>query len=157
MKIEGPLDRLLLDFKANLEGAELGWDERPIKLADQPGSLFLTGELTPGRLELSHGRLQMPPLEIRAQAHIDRSAETRFQCALDLAPLPLEQTLPFLPAMQRFALQGELRITSYNVCYTKLLRDSKVNLRIGQFANQHIISAITLQFHQPIKAFLLTP
>jgi len=108
LEIVGPLDRLLLDFKANLEGAELGWDERPIKLADQPGSLFLTGELTPGRLELSHGRLQMPPLEIRAQAHVDRSAEKRFQCAFDLAPLPLEQTLPFLPAMQRFALQGEL-------------------------------------------------
>jgi uncharacterized protein YhdP len=55
---------------------------------------------------LSHGRLQVAPLEVRAEGGIDRAQDKAFRMALDLAPLPLQEVVPFLPALERFALRG---------------------------------------------------
>jgi uncharacterized protein YhdP len=106
LKVEGSPEQLTLDLQANLQEIALRWGERPVKSAGDPGNLFLTGRVTPGRLELSHGRLQMPPLEVRAEGGSDRAQDQAFRLALDLAPLPLKEVVPFLPALERYALRG---------------------------------------------------
>ena len=106
LKVEGPPEQLTLDLQADLQEIALRWGEQPVKSTGDPGSIFLTGRLTPGRLELSHGRLQVPPLEVRAEGGIDRALNKAFRVALDLAPLPLKEVVPFLPALERYALRG---------------------------------------------------
>jgi hypothetical protein len=106
LKAEGPPELLTIDLQADLQAIALHWGEQPAKSTGDPGSFFLTGRLTPGRAELSHGRLQVPPLEVRAEGGIDRAQDKAFRVALDLAPLPLQEVVPFLPALERFALRG---------------------------------------------------
>jgi uncharacterized protein YhdP len=106
LKVEGPPEQLTLDLQAELQEIALRWGEQPVKSTGEPGSLFLATRLTPGRLELSHGRIQIPPLEIRAEGSIDRAQNKAFRVALDLAPLPLKEVVPFLPALERYALRG---------------------------------------------------
>jgi hypothetical protein len=107
MKVEGPPEQLMLDLQGDLQEIALRWGERPVKLTGEAGNLFLTGQLTADRLELSHSRLQMPPLEIRARGSVEFSKDHSFRLALDLASLPLKEVLPFLPSLDRFALRGE--------------------------------------------------
>lgn len=106
LKIEGPPEQLTLDLQGDLREIALRWGEQSVKSAGEAGNIFLTGKLTPGRLELSHGRLQVPPLEVRARGGIDRAGDKGFRVALDLAPLPLQEVVPFLPSLERFALRG---------------------------------------------------
>jgi hypothetical protein len=106
LKVEGPPEQLTLDLQAELQEIALRWGEQPVKSTGEPGSLFLAARLTPGRLELSHGRIQIPPLEVRAEGGIDRAQDKAFRVALDLAPLPLKEVVPFLPALERYALRG---------------------------------------------------
>lgn len=106
LEAEGPPEQLTLDLQADLREIALRWGEQPVKSTGDPGSLFLIGELTPGRLELSHGRLRVPPLEVRAEGGIDRAQDKAFRVALDLAPLPLKEVVPFLPSLERYALRG---------------------------------------------------
>ncbi|HXV19795.1 MAG TPA: AsmA family protein, partial [Desulfuromonadales bacterium] len=128
LKVEGPPEQVTLDLQANLQEIALHWGEQPVKSTGDPGSIFLTGKLTPGRLELSHGRLQAPPLEVRAEGGIDRAPDKAFRVAIDLAPLPLKEIVPFLPALERFALRGaasgQFEITG---------SDGKINNRTGTF------------------------
>jgi uncharacterized protein YhdP len=106
LHVEGSPAQLTLDLQADLQEVALLWGEQPAKSTGDPGNLFLTGRLTPGRLELSHGRLQMSPLEVRAEGGIDRAQDKAFRLAVDLAPLPLKEVVPFLPALERYALRG---------------------------------------------------
>jgi len=107
LKIEGPQEQLIFDLQADLLEVALRWGEQQAKSTGTPGSIFLTGSVTPGRIELSHGRLKVSPLEVRASAHMDRSRIRAFRAGLELAPLPLKELVPFLPPLERFALQGE--------------------------------------------------
>jgi len=107
LKIEGPTANLTLDLQADLQSIDLRWDKRPIKAIGEPGSFFLTGLLQPERVELSHSRLQLPPLEIRSRGSIDRRQDHPFHLKLDLSPLPIPEILPFVPALDRFALRGD--------------------------------------------------
>lgn len=106
LKAEGPADQLTLDLQADLQGVSLRWGEQKVKSTGDPGNLFLTGRLTPARLELSHSRLQVPPLEVRAEGGINLAQDNAFRVALDLAPLPLKEVVPFLPSFEKFVLRG---------------------------------------------------
>lgn len=107
LKIEGPAAQLTFDLQADLQAVDLRWDKRPVKASGEPGNFFLTGILFPERFELSHSRLQLPPLEIRSRGSIDRNQAHPFHLNLDLAPLPLSEILPFVPVLDRFAIRGE--------------------------------------------------
>jgi len=108
IRLEGPPQRLLLDLRANLEGIVINWEEKPVKAAGAPGDLFLTGEISSDRLELSHGRLQLAPLELRGRGEIKRQGKRDFFLALDLAPLQLQAATPFLPPLERLAPRGAI-------------------------------------------------
>jgi hypothetical protein len=110
LKITGPLDRLVLDLQADLKYVSGRLDQKLNKPAGLDGNIFLTGEITPERLELSFGRLSIPPLELRARGVLQREEDKNFSLSLDVAPLDLEKARFRTPLLERFAPRGELAL-----------------------------------------------
>lgn len=108
--LAGTTERLLLDLQADLSHLTAQLGEKLNKPAGLAGNLFLTGEFTPGRLELSHSRLAVAPLELRARGSLERGRDRSFTLAVDVAPLDLEQAREHTSLLERFAPRGAVAL-----------------------------------------------
>jgi uncharacterized protein YhdP len=110
LTLKGTRERLLVDLRADLTPLALRPARGPAKLAGRPGELFLTGEITPRRFALHHGRLQIPPLELRASGGLDRQGEEGFQLAVQSEPLELATARPHFPILDQLRVRGEVAV-----------------------------------------------
>jgi hypothetical protein len=104
----GTFDRLEVDLQADLQHLSARLADKFNKPPGLPGSLFITGEISPGHLDLSHSRLSIPPMELRARGRLDRTEERSFSLVLDIAPLDLRKARFRTPLLERFSPAGEI-------------------------------------------------
>ncbi|WP_298039218.1 AsmA-like C-terminal domain-containing protein [uncultured Desulfuromonas sp.] len=110
LKLAGTPRHLTADIKADLTGLEGGTETLLIKPAGLQGDLFLTGEITPDRLELSHGRLHLPPIEARASGALQRGEAGPFSFALDVIDLDMVKARAFWPVLEKLQTRGSLSL-----------------------------------------------
>lgn len=122
----GRLERLTFDLKADLQKLSVRRGEQTLKAAGRPGDLFLTGTLFSDRLELSHGRLRLEPLEVRARGSIARDEHHAFQINVDTAPLDLKEAWGHFPVLERAKVGGQVALQ-----YEMSGADGKVARRDG--------------------------
>lgn len=108
LELGGSFDRLVVDVHADLKHLSGRLADKFTKPAGLPGNLFVTGEIGPGRLDLSHSRLSIPPLELRARGGLARTEDRSFSLTMDIAPLDLQKSRFRIPLLERFAPNGEI-------------------------------------------------
>ena len=108
--VEGKPERLLFDIHSDLTQVNAGWKDLLNKKSGIPGRLFLTGELTPGRLELSHARVQIGRFDLRARGARERAGKHGFSLVLDIPDCPLEALYDHLPLLAKLQASGEIAL-----------------------------------------------
>jgi hypothetical protein len=110
LKLGGTFERLVVDLQADLKHLSGRLADKITKPAGLSGNLFVTGEISAGRLELSHSRLSIPPLELRARGSLERSEARGFSLVLDIAPLDLQKAPFRTPLLEKFSPRGEIAV-----------------------------------------------
>ncbi len=110
LSLTGSPERLLADLHADLIKANASWGNALNKPAGLPASLFVTGAITPKRLELSLARLRFSPFELRARGDLERGGEQAFSLFLDLSGSDLKAAQVRLPLLARLRARGAVDV-----------------------------------------------
>ncbi len=110
LSVDGTLDELLIDFKADLKALKMQRQELFTKPAGLPGELFMTGKLAGRRLELSHGRLSLPPLDVRTRGSLELNGGQNFSLTLDVDKLDMARAVACFPLLAKLHPRGGVGI-----------------------------------------------
>jgi len=108
LELSGTREKLVLDAGGDLQSLAADMEGKIGKPSGLPGKFFLTADIAPERIELNHGRLSIPPLELRGRGHIDRNEKKDFALVLDLDPLDMQKTGLRTPLLAPLEPQGKV-------------------------------------------------
>ncbi len=108
IELSGPPHDLTLDGSAHLAPLEMNAGQLFDKPAGLESDLFFTARLTPARFELSHGRLNLPPIDARIRGTVERGGKKAFEYTLDLDGLDMEKATSRFPILQRLQPRGSI-------------------------------------------------
>ncbi|BCR04163.1 hypothetical protein DESUT3_12320 [Desulfuromonas versatilis] len=114
LEARGTPEDLALDGSAELTPLAVRVDQRFDKPAGLKSEMFFTARLTPNRLELAHGRLNLPPIDARLRGTLELRGDKAFRGTVDVEGLAMDkapQRFPFLERLQpRGGLAARLQI-----------------------------------------------
>lgn len=108
LAVKGTLDRLFLDFRAELSQTELFRGDTRLKQARTAGELLIAGTLHPEHLELSHLRLAIPLADLRAEGTLSRRAPHAGRLTIDLGRLDLSALQSDIGALNLLQPRGDI-------------------------------------------------
>ena len=67
LTVNGTKEALTADLTTDLSGVAIRYQDAEIKKPDSPGTLVLSAELTPEKVLLQQGELQLTPISVKAE------------------------------------------------------------------------------------------
>lgn len=110
LDLAGSPEHPVVDFSADLQEVAFrygNWLNKPAGLA---ADLLLSGDYAKGRLTLSHGRLQLLPLDIKGNGYYELAGDQAFQFEVNLPLTELARVPERLPPLARFRPRGRLSL-----------------------------------------------
>jgi hypothetical protein len=108
--LNGPVQHLQGDLAIDLQGLDAKYRDLFIKPAGVTGDLLLAGQILPDRLVLDHGRIRLPPFDLKLNGHLDLIDSNAFEADCDLRVTDLREAWTLLPLLERQQLSGGLTL-----------------------------------------------
>jgi hypothetical protein len=108
--VQGISEHLHVDLQCDLVDTNIDLAGITVKTRGGTGNLFLTGEITPDHLLLSHGRLSIPPMNMRLRGSWQRQGDQSFHLKIDVPDFDLKQARSNIPLLEKFHAHGQIGV-----------------------------------------------